>query len=108
MFSFLLITSRLLLLFYFCCSTTTILTIITITTTTISQFLLIPSCKQVFISGAVELTTQLSKPVCILCVPKCRINKLGYLAREDYLDPLQSFARCLNLRDGDTLCCRLD
>ena len=22
-------------------------------------------------------------------VPKCRINKLGYLAREDYLDPLQ-------------------
>src|ERR1041384_6697544 len=27
--------------------------------------------------------------VCILCVPKCRINKLGYLAHEDYLDPLQ-------------------
>src|SRR4051812_7032869 len=81
--------SCLLSLFYFCCFTTTITTIITTTTTTVSQLLLIPLCKQVFISGAVELTTQLSKPVRILCVPKCRINKLGYLAREDYLDPLQ-------------------
>src|SRR3954465_636171 len=85
----LLVTSCLLLLFYFCCSTATITTIIITTTTTVSQLLLILLCKQVFISGAVELTTQLSKPVCILCVPKCRINKLGYLAREDYLDPLQ-------------------
>src|SRR4051812_5135531 len=76
-------------MFYFCCFTTTITTIITTTTTTVSLLLLIPLCKQVFISGAVELTTQLSKPVRILCVPKCRINKLGYLAREDYLDPLQ-------------------
>ena len=42
-----------------------------------------------FISGAIELTTQLPKPVRILWLPKCRINKLGYLAREDYLDPLQ-------------------
>ena len=42
-----------------------------------------------FISGAIELTTQLSKPVRILCVPKCQINKLGYLSREDYIDPLQ-------------------
>src|ERR1041385_4486360 len=75
-----------LLVVYFCCFTTTITTIITTTTTTVSQFLLIPLCKQVFISGAVELTTQLSKPVRILCVPKCRINKLGYLTREDYLD----------------------
>src|ERR1043165_7602635 len=82
----LLVTSCLLLLFYFCCSTITITIIIT-TTTTISQLLLILSCKQVFISSAVELTTQLSKPVRILCVPKCRINKLAYLAREDYLDP---------------------
>src|SRR3954470_2971351 len=65
--SILLVTSCLLSLFYFCCFTTT--------TTTVSQFLLIPFCKQVFISGAVELTTQLSKPVRILCVPKCRINK---------------------------------
>src|SRR3954469_19788494 len=88
-FSFLLVTSCLLLLFYFCCFTTTITTIITTTTTTISQLLLIPLCKQVFILGAVELTTQLSKLVRILCVPKCKINKLGYLAREDYLDPLQ-------------------
>ena len=76
-------------MFYFSCFTTTITTIITTTTTTVSQLLLIPLCKQVLISGAVELTTQLSKPVRILCVPKCRINKLGYLAREDYLDPLQ-------------------
>src|SRR4051812_33804066 len=76
-------------MFYFCCFTTTITTIITTTTTTVSLLLLIPLCKQVFISGAVELTTQLSKHVRILCVPKCRINKLGYLARDDYLDPLQ-------------------
>src|ERR1041385_6251896 len=79
----------LLLPFYLCCSTITITTIIITTTTTISQLLLIPLCKQVFISSAVELRTQLSKPVRILCFPKCRINKLGYLAREDYLDPLQ-------------------
>ena len=85
MFSILLVTSFLLLLFYFCCSTITITT----TTTIVTQLLLIPLCKQVFISGAVELTTQLSKPVRILCVPECRINKLGYLAREDYLDALQ-------------------
>src|ERR1041385_6825814 len=78
-----------LLVVYLCCSTITITPIIITTTTTISQLLLIPLCKKVFISGAVELTTQLSKPVRILCVPKCRINKLGYLAREDYLDPLQ-------------------
>src|SRR3954468_16301865 len=96
MFYFLLVTSCLLLLFYFCCFTTTITTIITTTTTTVSQLLLIPLCKQMFISGAVELTTQLSKPVRILCVPKYRINKLGYLAREDYLDPLQ-----LRFIDGD-------
>src|SRR3954468_16983465 len=89
MFYFLLVTSCLLLLFYFCCFTTTITTIITTTTITVSQLLLIPLCKQVFISDAVELATQLSKPVRILCVPKCRINKLGYLAREDYLDPLK-------------------
>src|SRR4051812_27111870 len=76
-------------MFYFCCFTTTITTIITTTTTTVSLLLLIPLCKQVFISGAVELKTQLSKPVCILCVPKCRINKLGYLTREEYLDPLK-------------------
>src|SRR3954466_9569477 len=78
-----------LLVVYFCCFTTTITIIITITTTIVSQLLLIPLCKKVLISGAVELTTQLSKPVRILCVPKCRINKFGYLAREDYLDPLQ-------------------
>src|ERR1043165_2550462 len=83
---FLLVTSCLLLLFYFCCFTFTVTTIIITTTTNISQLLLIPSCKQVFISGAVELTTQLLKPVRIHWLPKCRINKLGYLAREDYLD----------------------
>src|SRR3954467_14243456 len=84
-----LVTSCLLSLFYFCCFTTTITSIITYTTTTILPSLRILLCKQVFILGAVELTTQLSKPVHILCVPKCRINKLGYLAREDYLDPLK-------------------
>ena len=79
-----LVTSCLLSMFYFCCSTITITT-----TTTVSQLLLIPLCKQVFISGAVELTTQLSKPVRILWLPSCRINKLGYLTHEDYLDPPQ-------------------
>ena len=89
MFSILLVTSCLLSLIYFCCSTITITTFITTTTTTVSQLLLIRLCKQVFISGAIELTTQLLKHVHILWLPKCRINKLGYLAREDYLDPLQ-------------------
>ena len=90
-----LVTSCLLLLFYFCCSTTII---ITTTTTSILPLLLIPLCKQVFISGAVEMTTQLSMHVRILCVPKCRINKLGYLSREDYLDPLQlRVIRCTEL-----------
>src|SRR4051812_11138387 len=84
-----LVTSCLLSMFYFCCFATTITTIITHTTTTILPLLLILLRKQVFISGAVELTTQLSKYVRILCEPKCLINKLGYLAREDYLDPLQ-------------------
>src|ERR1041384_6999797 len=83
---FLLVTSCLLSLFYFCCSTTTI---ITMTTTSILLLLLIPLCKQALISGAVELTTQLSKHVLILWIPTCRINKWGYLAREDYLDPLR-------------------
>src|SRR3954463_15564392 len=89
MFSILLVSSCLLSLFYFFCSTFTITTIITTTTTNVSQLILIPLCKQVFISGAIELTTQLSKPVRILWLPKCRINKLGYLTCEDYLDPLQ-------------------
>ena len=84
--SILLVTSCLLLLFYFCCFT---IIIITTTTTTVSQLVLITLCKQVLISGAVELTTQLSKPVRILWLPLCRINKLGYLARKDYLEPLQ-------------------
>src|SRR4051812_24653498 len=73
-------------MFYFCRFITTI--IIT-PTTSIPPFLLIPLCKKVFISGAVELTTKLSSHVRILWLPKCRINKLGYLAREDYLGPLQ-------------------
>src|SRR4051812_18113885 len=84
--SILLVTSCLLSLFYFRCSTTIV---ITTTTTIVSQLLLIPLCKQVLISGAVELTTQLSKLVRILWLPKCRINNWCYLAREYYLDPLQ-------------------
>src|ERR1043165_7908140 len=52
-----------LLVVYFCCSTITITIIITTTTTTVSQLLLIPLCNQVFISGAIKLTTQLSKHV---------------------------------------------
>src|SRR3954462_13773818 len=64
----------LLLLFYFCCFTTTI---IVTTITSIPRLLLILCCKKV-LSGAVDLTTQLSKPVRILWPPLCRIYKLGY------------------------------
>ena len=35
-----------------------------------------------------ELTTQLRRPLGILWLPLCRINKLGYTTREDYCDPL--------------------
>ena len=82
----LLVTSCLLLLFNFCCFTTTI--IIT-TTTSISPLLLIPLSMQALIPGMVELTTHFSKPISVLWLPSCRINKLCYLTREDYLDPLQ-------------------
>src|SRR3954469_8856950 len=80
----LLVTSCFTFVFYFCCFTTTI--IIT-TITSILSLLLISCCKQV-LSGAVELTTQLSKLVRIFWLPLCRINKLGYLTREDCCDPL--------------------
>ena len=82
----LLVTSIFTFVFYFCCFTTTAIVTTIIPT---PPLLLILSCKQVFISGVIELTTQLSKPVRILWLPNCRINKLCYLAREDYLDPLQ-------------------
>src|SRR3954462_10722882 len=81
----LLVTSCLLLLFYFRCFTTTV-TIAAITS--ISPLLLIFFASK-YILGVVELTTQLLKLINILWLPFCRINKLGYLAREDYLDPLQ-------------------
>src|SRR3954467_5815627 len=73
--SILLVTSCLLSLFYFCCFATTI---IVTTITSIPPLLLILCCKQALISGAVELTTQLSKHVRILWIPLCRIYKLGY------------------------------
>src|SRR3954453_21060274 len=38
--------------------------------------------------GAADLTNQLSKLIFILCLPLCRINKLGYTTLEDYCDPL--------------------
>ena len=72
--SILLVTSSFTFVFYFCCFTTT--TIVT-TITPILLLLLILCCKQV-LSGAVELTTQLSKLVRILWLPLCRIYKLGY------------------------------
>src|SRR3954468_8304611 len=70
----LLVTSCLLLLIYFCCFTTTI---IVTTITSIPQLLLILCFKKV-LSGVVELTTQLLKPVHILWLPLCRIYKFGY------------------------------
>ena len=72
--SILLVTSCLLLLFCFRCFT---VTISVATITSISQLLLISHCKQC-ISGAVELTTQLSKLINILWLPLCRIYKLCY------------------------------
>lgn len=41
-----------------------------------------------YLSCAVELKTQLLKLINILWLPLCRINKLSYLTREDYCDPL--------------------
>ena len=38
--------------------------------------------------GAAELTTPLLRLPSVLCLPLCRINKLGYTTREDCCDPL--------------------
>src|SRR5215203_361376 len=38
--------------------------------------------------GAAELTTPLLRLTSILCLPLCRINKLGFTSREDCCDPL--------------------
>jgi hypothetical protein len=38
--------------------------------------------------GAAELTTPLLRLSSILCLPLCRINKLGFTSREDCCDPL--------------------
>src|SRR5215213_8050908 len=38
--------------------------------------------------GATELTTPLLRLSSILCLPLCRINKLGFTTREDCCDPL--------------------
>ena len=38
--------------------------------------------------GVVELTTQLQRPLSILWLPLCRINKLGYTSLEDYCHTL--------------------
>src|SRR4051812_27030795 len=50
--------------------------------------LLINFCEQELFPGAAELTTQLLRLASILCLPLCRINKLGNTTREDYCDPL--------------------
>src|ERR1041385_8558413 len=41
-----------------------------------------------YLLGAVQLTTQLSELINILWLLLCRINKLGYLTREDCCDRL--------------------
>ena len=58
-------------------------------------------------SGVVELTTQLLRLISILCLPLCRINKLGYtyprrLLRSPTLVGYQVFARYIgtNCRNG--------
>src|SRR3954466_8582752 len=50
-------------------------------------FLLINFCEQELFSGAAELTTQLLRLASILCLPLCRINKLGNTILEDCYDP---------------------
>src|SRR3954463_2094143 len=50
--------------------------------------LLINFCEQELFPGAAEFTTQLLRLASILCLPLCRINKLGNTTLEDYCDPL--------------------
>src|SRR3954464_15140810 len=50
--------------------------------------LLINFCEQELFPGAAELITQLLRLASILCLPLCRINKLGNTTREDCCDPL--------------------
>src|SRR4051812_3552843 len=40
------------------------------------------------LSGAAELTTHLLRPISILWLPLCRINKLGFTTLEDCGDPI--------------------
>src|SRR4051812_4863 len=54
--------------------------------------LLINFCDQELFPGATELTTQLLRLASILCLPLCRINKLGNTTREDCCDPLHLWA----------------
>src|SRR3954467_12586325 len=49
--------------------------------------LLINFCEQELFPGAAELATQLLTLASILCLPLCRINKLGNTTREDCCDP---------------------
>src|ERR1041384_2768772 len=71
-------------MFYFCCFTTII---IVATITSIPPLLLILCWKQV-LSGAVEFTNQLSKPVRSIGSPCVESINWVILTREDYLDPL--------------------
>src|SRR3954465_12584613 len=50
--------------------------------------LLINFCEQELFPGAAELTTQLLRLASILCLPLCRINKLGNTTLEDCCDPI--------------------
>src|SRR3954470_9542186 len=50
--------------------------------------LLINFCEQELFPGAAELTTHLLRLASILCLPLCRINKLGNTTHEDCCDPL--------------------
>ena len=45
-------------------------------------------CRARLFTGAAELTTPLLRLISILCLPLCRINKLGFTSLEDCCDPL--------------------
>src|SRR5215217_8011479 len=47
--------------------------------------------------GAAELTTPLLRLTSILCLPLCRINKLGNTSLEDCCDPLYLWVVCSQL-----------
>ena len=68
---------------------------IVVAVATTKLLLLINFFEQELFPGAAELTTQLLRLASILCLPLCRINKLGNTTREDCCDPLHLWVMAL-------------